>query len=460
MAEDRPNVSPQWGEASGASVSTPSTSKRNQGWFENESPAHDFENFMKRMYGQWLKHLGGTVSTFTSLLDACSATGEFPIANGDTCFIDEGYDPGDRFLEPLAAYDPEDYATTSRLIYALCSDGRYIYTVSADPGTLSDPAQIRRISRETGAVDGSWSCTTTAVVTGEDWDLWTDGDILVFGSSDALEVFDVVAGGSPTWTKAPATADRKVWADTVHVYQTRGDDVVAFDRATGTQVWVFDHGAPVWAITSDGTYVYVFGEPSGHASGADLRCINAADGAAATTEGGTSAGTGDEWDLVLAPTPSAGGRGDIALGGGGELFIYYHQGVGTGTAVISSRDPIDGSEQWTSAQMTSHASDFVVAEDRIYGLNRGGRLIALSYDGTEHYGPEPESSGPVRTYTFPTQFCHDGSYLWTGGLIEDNGSTVVATLGKWSVGSKIRHWKRINPANKYALPLQQLIVPA
>ena len=465
MAE-RPNELPIWAENGGADVTTPSLSKRNTGWFIDESPAADFVNWLSRSVGKWVHHIGSHVSTFDTLLDACDPTGEFPIVVGETCFIDEGYNAR-RLLQPLNAYDPEVFGTSAKSVRSICSDGRYLYIVSAS-NTNGNAAIIRRILREDGSVDGSWSVTTSAVMTnggGVVWDLWTDGVVLAFASSAAVEVFNVVAGGVAIWSKAyTSSIRRRVTVDPDRVYVTDGDDLIAYTRTNGTLEWTFDHGATVWAAVSDGWWVYLFGATSAHASLSDLRKLTASTGDSATVEGGTAVGTSNEWDFAFSTSPVAGG--DLRLGRDGELFLSYDP-VGAGDdKVISRRSSNDGSEVWTSVGgavgLFDLAFRFCVDDNWIWGMavSSGGTTVALSYGGVASDAPIQVSTSPIRIYGGMHIPCSDGSFVWSAAGVIDSGFSTVATLSRWSRGSTVRHWRRVDPAARVTLPLQQLIIPA
>ena len=422
-------------------------------------------NRMQRAYGQWIDHYAHASSTFYSLLDAVETTGETPLAAGETCLIDEDYDAALIVAEVIESYDPDVYAVTPRISRSICSDGKHLYRMAAEP-TNSSPVFVERFFRETGLKDSSWSCAVPASVDminsgNVSWQLWCDGSILILAAANKLVVYQASTGATLwTVTFGASSTLRKVCSNTAFVFAVDGDNVKAYARANGALAWTFDHGGDLHAVACTKAHVYMIGEASRYASGAHFRRLLAADGSSATSEGGTGV-DGYCWDVVLSPTPDVvPNLMDVVVGGGGALFIAYNDGSDD---FIARRSSYDGAIVWTSPAgeigvNISGRCRIAVDQDYVWGLTvNPSQPVALGYDGTVWAGLPGDNGTETHFIEIP---CSDGSYVWSCGPSFDAGAAVIGTFSKWSRGSTVRPWRRINPVNTFALPLQQSIIPA
>lgn len=130
----------------------------------------------------------------------------------------------------------------------------------------------------------------------------TDGVTFVFAHDQYVEAFD--ATGTSLWVYDHGAA---VYDVAVHGGQvllcgelgTGNHHVRSIAVATGTATWEYQHSASgqAFGICTNGRSVFFGGTASSYSSGATLRAVDFANGADAANEGGTSASTtGLAWD--------------------------------------------------------------------------------------------------------------------------------------------------------------------
>lgn len=469
---NRPTELPRWASAAGADVSTPTISKRAQGWFADESPAAGFLNFMQRMYGRWLEHYGASASVFDSLQAACSVEGEVPLGIGQTCLIDEteypdisigafsGFSRATPAAFALDSFDPGGYAaafssdTASNLPRWIATDGEWLYLLIGrrfvGAGYL-----IRRCSRG-GVIDATWSCTTAATVANvsEDMELWTDGWQIFLASATRLECF-AMTGGAATWTVSGLTARayRRVAANNTWVYIADGNDARAYRRNNGNFVHSVAHGGPVIGVAADNAALYVAG-----AGAVSIRRVAAGTGSAAAS---------DAWTAVLGTVPD-GERGRLLLGAQGEPVLLYTY---DGDCYLACVEPRTGSPRWSLAGLSpgSLLLNGTVAHLAVdqrwawtYSLSPFGVVgVEVATGRQSAFQVSGINEAPERAIAANQSMVSDGSFLWCIGQVVEltAPSTIAQTLVKFSRGTSLGLWRRVDPAQGLTLPLQQKIVP-
>lgn len=434
---NRPSDLPSWAD-SGTIVSPPEQT-RDLGFTFRFPPAFQLLNWAWNRFSAWLQHYAEHSTTFEALEDALVTTGQSPLEVGQTCLIDED-DSDDTPLSVAAEYDFTLLANYDGRAVACGGDG-VLLALAADGAALGDAVAVRRMNRDGTAAAAYTSTGGLAALLS----LESDGAIVVLGSRTDVEVWDY-STTALLWdvnglAVVTATIPRAVALDTVHVYYTDGDDVVACLRATGVEVWRYDHGAEVASIAVDGEALYLIGEPSAGDS-MTIRRLRASDGA----EVGTATFGWEDDDTVSI------GSGAVIAVDEHRLYVVRPTGGPPPTAyVVEGRNKFDGTVLWT---FNSVVQGSAVSPNRLVP-DQDWLWFAVS----AAYGTiDPRTGGiiGIAVAAQPTNdIASDGAAVWLA-VQGDDGPAVH----KIRRGNTIRSWRRIDQTARHHLPLQQGIVPS
>lgn len=419
----RPTIPvPNWADG-GSAVKTPipDASKRAVGWLFQDPPPFNFLNWFWNALFQWVFHLSLSSSKFDTLHAAVNA-----LAVGDTAIVDE-WDganfPGETLINVVTATVPQEVSVSGRSV------------------AYNDGGGIKLVDRADLTTDLNAAAFATTIAFNR---VITDGVFVIIAGSGGVEAFDHDAGGAPLWTHVHGATVNDIAMDGTHVYLV-GDSGTGAHHAralllsTGAIVWSYDHDANLEAVATTGRQVFVAGAASGHASGATMRALDAADGFDVADEGGTGlSGTFMTWDLVDANGPTV--RGQLAADRRGLLVV----GMSGGTNRIQIRDAATGA----SIRFLDNPGSAQVEVDQrfVYGIDAVTPFLSRIIAWDKATGARVWVSGTEEDWNAVRS---DGAAVFI---------TAALTIQKVARGNRARIWRRVDPADDY-LPARQLIVP-
>ena len=430
----RPTDTPSWATAPippTTDVVEPPDGLQLIGWKSFEKPPAGFVNWAWNRFSDWVAHFASSASVFPTLQAAARAPLTAPLVVGDSCLIDEadGGTPGDITVASLDAV-----IVTVR---SLDVDGNAV-AIAGEDGALTD--RVRIVERDgTGFIQEP---TLTNAVSGFTRVLMDGVDLVVVytdGTTVSVECFDIATNTSK-WVVTPLVAASiafdVAWDDArVYLVSTNPNgELVALSRTTGATLYTYNHsGVAVAALSSvatDGKLVFVQGQASGHASGATIRGIVAANGFDAAGEGGLGTDAFLAWDVVQGSPPLVPGvlaTDGRSLFGGSSASLVEIRGVGDGVLTASRATP-------------TNPDSIIVDQDYLFVLQNGELNAYNKLFATEAW------RAPIASF-----FASDGTAVFTGG---SSGGDRIARGNH-----RPTRFRRVDPTTEKHLPLRQLLVP-
>jgi hypothetical protein len=316
----RPSTLPEWATGGSADVSEPLTAKKQLGWVDDEIPPPEWFNWWMELVYDWIYYLSqGYIRVFDRLETAFDtlAEGEVGLVNEDDA------SSGTAFLEVLW-YGAPTVGLDGDNTTAIEADGKYVYM-----GTYNRFAVFDR----SGTKLNEWTYSAAHTVTG----ISSDGtNVFVATTENYIEAYTCVAAA--TGSGKPATTG--VWAG-----------------------GVYDHGADLYCVYSDGNAVFAGGAADG--SGHEVVKLTYASGAKAA---------GFNWD-------AAGGE-VYAVRPYNEERVYvcgdYSTALSTNAASLEydlSAVSAGGSAIWVDNDKQATLYAIAVDQDHVYF---GGEAFDLS----------------------------------------------------------------------------------
>ena len=428
----RPTDTPEW--ATTGTVTEPAAAKQAAGWLFQDRPPFDWVNWAWSRFSLWASHVAST-SSKVSVEGAFAVPATAPLAFGDSFIADENdLDAGAGEVAVADIVTPV-IGATSRTVAAI---GREVLYCNGTTGvTTAHP-------RTGGAVIRTYTPATAGVSV-----MVADDDVVVVwritGGGGELECFDRATGASLfTFAHGAALLGVALGIDRVYLCGANpgaGEYVRALSiSGAGAVVWDFDHGAQVEALAVYGSYVYLHGAASIHATTATMRAIQASNGFGATAEGGLGASTlPGVWDQVTAGTP--GTRFGLATDGrilatinGNDLVT---RGCANGVAAVTLTGALPGS-----------GKGVLLDDEFVYGFDSTFDLMAYS---------RMDNLAAAWRYVPPS-----GVF---SGLSSDGGAVFVANstaspeaTPRLRRGNRPRLWWRVDPATYAGSPYRRGVI--
>lgn len=278
-----------WATAAGADVDTPSGQRLANGWVAGLAPPAGEWNWLLQRLFEWANWTSTAIPLYATLEAAYTALEE-----GDLCIVHED----DRSDYPSTIMDngPADGADC---LDVCCTGDRVVYVTSG----VNNPKLVSR-ANITVVIK-----TFTRTNAGNAVRIATDGTKVFLAYGNYVEAWDIEAGTS-SWVYDHGASVNDICVYDQYVYLvgasgTGAKDARALEVATGILHWSYNHNATLTSVAAANGRCFIGGGVSGHASGANLRSLNAFNGYDATGEGGTIDTDGLAWNRVLANVVSA-----------------------------------------------------------------------------------------------------------------------------------------------------------
>ena len=283
-----PTTIPEWATGATAEKTEPPADIQSTGFTDGYPPPHEYINWFWNLVSVYLK--GGGV--FDSPEAAYAALDD----GGKALVWDATTDA------PLTVGSAVTLGTSMVPSGVVACDGVYVYVGGLVGGATTPVYQFDRSLSSTTQIT-----TYTPANTGLASSIDCDGEYVAVANTQYVDLFTV--DGTLVWTYdhgGTVYAVKLTDGDVIMVgEEVTNISVRRLSNASGTVVWEYDHGEAVYGLAVALPRVFIYGDASAHATGAQLRCLVAATGAAATTEGGTAADTtGIAWDDATARSPN------------------------------------------------------------------------------------------------------------------------------------------------------------
>jgi outer membrane protein assembly factor BamB len=374
-----PSTRPSWANSAAPSdIATPPSATQAAGWLGGVKPPHEWVNWWWQLVGQWIDFVADTAQVFSDLTVAVDYA-DANLSAGDMVVVfedDNATGPGTREAKnqtggtgPFGGIDA-------------CGD-LVVFSIGA-----FDNRGINRDLDGSGP-SGSPICNYVRTNSGSNYAIKTNGNRTVQAYGNYVECFNATTGAS-IWVfdATVPVADLCICAG--YVYIVHGTTSGAGDATANRQLhklalldgavqWSLQHGAgsvELRSVCTNGRQVFVAGQASSYASGANMRAIRASDGYDATGECNNGADTtGVCWNRV-----------DAVIHGTGRVFdcdgaMLYSGYPSAATYQLEAIGQGDGISAWQIAHTdgTMDAIHVSADQDYVYLCTTDGGAPANGY---------------------------------------------------------------------------------
>lgn len=439
-----PETTPEWASSGSAEIATPNLVVRQHGWTHQIPPAVQWVNWWFNLVWQWITYLSGRTKVYATLEDATE-----DLESGDVCIVDEHVPGTAEDLATLRVGTPVWSKTRTEIgtsVDDVAVDGRYVYVLR---GTT-----VKVLAR----ADGSTVRTDTLTSTGTAVRIVCDGVYYVVAIGNKVECRAAATGTSVFVYDHGAVVNDvalvglglivMVGEAGTDTYHARGLDPLEDDA--GRVIWNRKHsntgGHALYAVSGWGNRVVVAGDGASYIGAATTRCLNAADGNDDTTDGGSSVDA--YWLTWHNATATVEDAGVIAVD---ESAVYI--GGSDGTLTMLSLEDGSTVTTWTLPEpirrvAVDHRFVYAGCNDNSGTL---ATVLAISKRTLARAWRAELTSKHV------TGLAADGAGLFQGMSASTGSEPVMRRLALTTYPTTFR---RIDPRYDQDVPCRRLIVPA
>jgi hypothetical protein len=432
---------PEWASSVLATTTEPPTQRKQLGHQFKLPPLFDEENYWKNLVYLWISAVKGA-ATFTDLETA----------------VDALTDPITGPLEYTAIIDEYDCDNAPGSVHTDVDTGAEVVSVDV---TAASVVYLENAAAAGFAVERADCTTAIATYTktagaGTNYRIISDGRYTALAYGTFVELFNHTTGVSQ-WSYDHGGIVYDIAMDGVRLYLvgesgTGTKHARGITLATGVAAWSYQHTGvaldELWSVATNGRQVFVAGNISGYASGANLRALEASTGNDAANEGGTAADTtGSAWD---AATPGVVAANERLATDGRRLYCGFGAAGAVQLEIRGCADGVVVASRSLGALVQSVAvdQDMVVVSTGVIGAT----YPVFAFDKFT-LAPLWRWYNTAAGVPNNRSVASDGCAVFVGSV-----STGTRSLSRIYRGNRPGVWRRIDPDDSY-LPMRQLLIP-
>lgn len=445
----RPSDLPEWATGGGAAKTQPPAGLSLLGWVFKDVPPHEIVNWIWFTIYSWILFFKRSVGRFEDLQDVFNDSDS---EVGDSFILDET----NTTIAPGSMIDSQD--TGFEWLY-IAVTGKSVIVGNSGSRAIMDLRDIPLMgsaSSTSGQINYTFATSPTNI-----YNIESDGLIVILAYDNVVECLDHDTG-SQNWIYTHGAAIGAVAIDSNRVYiggvaGTGTKHLRALNRATGAVVWSYDAGGEVRGLVSDGRRIFIRQAVSSHASGAHYRAIEASNGYDLANEGGTGTSTfADVWDTTETTSP-----GNALIFCSDGEFLYAGNNTSAASQVYKF-SKVDGSAV-AIGSLSSGMSAIDVAVDQRYvfvvGADAGltnSEVIAFDKSNLSKVWKYVDDSTASNTRVFKC-VGSDGARVYVGGATTSpDMSLQTLSRGNRPGGT----WRRVDPSADPFNTYGMLVIPS